>query len=127
MAWFNCLHIVIKYSNLNRECFVAWSNTLYWKTFYEDFNELARLLNEKDKQIKELISDKNIQFQKMQKQIDKLINKLQIQNINNGTVNNGNIINNNTMNIKIFHYKVFIDYIFDTERLLLLFRIAIIA
>ena len=71
----------------------------------EDFKELARLLNEKDKQIKELISDKNIQFQKMQKQIDKLINKLQIQNINNGTVNNGNIINNNTMNIQLLNYK----------------------
>jgi len=75
----------------------------------EDFKELARLLNEKDKQIKELISDKNNQFQKMQKQIDKLINKLQIQNINNGNVNNGTInngtINNNTMNIQLLNYK----------------------
>ena len=70
----------------------------------EDFKELARLLNEKDKQIKELISDKNIQFQKMQKQIDKLINKLQIQNMNSGNINNGTI-NNNTMNIQLLNYK----------------------
>ena len=70
----------------------------------EDFKELARLLNEKDKQIKELISDKNNQFQKMQKQIDKLINKLQIQNINNGNVNNGTI-NNNTLNIQLLNHK----------------------
>ena len=69
----------------------------------EDFKELARLLNEKDKQIKELISDKNNQFQKMQKQIDKLINKLQIQNMNSGNINNGTI-NNNTMNIQLLNH-----------------------
>ena len=71
----------------------------------EDFKELARLLNEKDKQIKELISDKHAQFDKMQKQIDKLINKLQIHNVNNGTINNGSIINNNTMNIQLLNHK----------------------
>ena len=46
----------------------------------EDFKELARLMNEKDKQIME----KDSRLDKMQKQIDKLDNKLQIQNINNG-------------------------------------------
>ena len=71
----------------------------------EDFKELARLLNEKDKQIKELISDKHAQFDKMQKQIVKLINKLQIQNVNNGTINNGSIVNNNTMNIQLLNHK----------------------
>ncbi len=53
----------------------------------EDLKELARLLNEKNAQIEATTS----QVLKMQKQIDKLSNKLQIQNINNGTVNNNNI------------------------------------
>jgi hypothetical protein len=80
----------------------------------EDFQELARLLNEKDKQIKdlisdkdsqikELISDKDNQFKKMQRQIDKLTNKLQIQNINNGSVINGNVTNN-TINIQLLNH-----------------------
>ena len=59
----------------------------------EDLKELARLLNEKDKQINELISNKDNQLDKMQKQIEKLVNKLQIQNINNGTITNHNIYN----------------------------------
>tara|TARA_Y100000389_G_scaffold89478_2_gene85951 strand:- start:7121 stop:7999 length:879 start_codon:yes stop_codon:yes gene_type:complete len=42
----------------------------------EDWKELARLLNEN-------VKDKDNQLNKMQKQIDKLANKLQIQNINN--------------------------------------------
>ena len=46
----------------------------------EDLKELARLLNE-------TICGKDKQLEKMQKQIDKLTNKLQIQNINNGTIN----------------------------------------
>ena len=74
------------------------------KNKHEYIKELTRLLNEKDKQIKELISDKNIQFQNMQKQIDKLVNKLQIQNMNSGNINNGTI-NNNTMNIQLLNYK----------------------
>ena len=41
----------------------------------EDLKELARLLNE-------TIKDKDKELRKMQKQIDKLTNKLQIQNIN---------------------------------------------
>ena len=65
----------------------------------EDFKELARLLNETQNQIG--LKDKQIEI--MQKQIDKLINKLQIQNINNGTINNGTI-NNNTMNIQLLNH-----------------------
>jgi hypothetical protein len=61
----------------------------------EDFKELARLLNEqlheKDKQIEKIQMN-------MQKQIDKLTQKLQIQNVNKN-VNNGNIINTNNQNI----------------------------
>ena len=56
----------------------------------EDFKELARLLNEKDKQI----HDNTKEMEKMQKQIDKLSNKLQLQtvsNVNNGVINNINI------------------------------------
>jgi len=68
----------------------------------EDLKELARLLNEKDKQINELISNKDNQLDKMQKQIEKLVNKLQIQNINmqNNTLNN---IQNN-YNIKLLNH-----------------------
>ena len=65
----------------------------------EDLKELARLLNEKDKQI----LDKDKQIEKLQtnmeKQIDKLTHKLQIQNINNGT------ITNNTINIQLLNHK----------------------
>ncbi len=57
----------------------------------EDLKELARLLNE-------TICGKDKQLEKMQKQIDKLTNKLQIQNINNGT------INNNIFNITVLDY-----------------------
>ena len=60
----------------------------------EDLKELARLFNEKDKQLK--VQDK--QMDKMQKQIEKLTNKLQIQNINQGT------INNNTINIQLLNH-----------------------
>ena len=54
----------------------------------EDFKELARLMNEKDKQMKE----KDFRMDKMQKQIDKLANKLQIQNINHGMIQNNNVV-----------------------------------
>lgn len=47
----------------------------------EDLKELARLLNEKDHQIVTIQSS-------MQKQIDKLTNKLQIQNVVHGDMNN---------------------------------------
>jgi len=83
----------------------------------EDFQELARLLNKKDKQL--ALKDKQIEKQlvlkdkqmdkqlalrdkkmeMMQKQIDKLTNKLQIQNINQG-----NIQNNNTINIQLLNH-----------------------
>ncbi len=64
----------------------------------EDLKELARLLNEKDKQVKdrdslinELIELQNSQYSKLTKQIDKLTNKLQIKNIVNGNITNYNI------------------------------------
>ena len=64
----------------------------------EDFKELARLMNEKDRYLVEVIKDNNNQMNKMYKQIEKLKNKLQIQNINNG------IINNNTINIQLLNH-----------------------
>ena len=64
----------------------------------EDLKELARLLNEKDKQLKErdnlineLIELQNSQYSKLTKQIGKLTNKLQIKNIVNGNITNYNI------------------------------------
>ena len=67
----------------------------------EDLKELARLLNEKDKQIQ----DKDKQIEKMhsnmQKQIDRLTQKLQIQNVVHGDVNN----QNNIYNIQLLNYK----------------------
>ena len=66
----------------------------------EDFKELARLLNENQKQI---VGMKDKQIEAMEKQIDKLVNKLQIQNVNNGNVNHGTIINN-TMNIQLLNH-----------------------
>ena len=62
----------------------------------EDLKELARLMNEKDKQ---LVLNNN-QLDKMQKQIDRLSNKLQMQNINNGTINNIH----NTINIELLNH-----------------------
>ena len=73
----------------------------------EDFQELARLLNEKDKQI--VLKDKQMdnqlavrdkKMEMMQKQIDKLTSKLQIQNINQGIVQNGN----NVINIQVLNH-----------------------
>ncbi len=68
----------------------------------EDFKELARLLNEqlheKDKQIEKIQMN-------MQKQIDKLTQKLQIQNVNKN-VNNGNIINTNNHNQNIYNIQL---------------------
>ena len=63
----------------------------------EDMKELARLMNE----IKEQNELKDKEISILHKQIDKLTNKLQIQNINNNTQNNtlNNIQNN-------FHIKL---------------------
>ena len=66
----------------------------------EDLKELARLFNEKEKKMNTNDSELIQQMQKMQKQIDKLTNKLQIQNINKGTVNN----TNNTINIQLLNH-----------------------
>ena len=74
----------------------------------EDLKELARLLNEKDRQISKLINEKDKELEKMQKQIERLTNKLQIQNINNG------IINNNIVNIQILNHNQ-TDYSHLTE------------
>ena len=60
----------------------------------EDIKEFVRLLNEKNKNNYTEINDK------IQKQIGKLTNKLQIQSINNNN-NNNNIIKNNTINYNI--------------------------
>ena len=78
----------------------------------EDFQELARLLNEKEKQLalKEQKMEKQLalketkmetEIKRMQKQIDKLTNKLQIQNINQGIVQNGN----NVINIQLLNHQ----------------------
>ena len=74
----------------------------------EDFQELARLLNEKDKQltIKDKQMDKQLalrdkKMEMMQKQIDKLTSKLQIQNVNQGVIHNGN----NTINIQLLNHQ----------------------
>ena len=74
----------------------------------EDFQELAHLLNEKDKQL--VLKDKQMdnqlalrdkKMEMMQKQIDKLTNKLQIQNVNQGIVQNGN----NVINIQLLNHQ----------------------
>lgn len=73
----------------------------------EDLKELARLFNEKEKKLNtndnelvQMMKDKDKQMENMQKQIDKLTNKLQIQNINHGMVNT----NNNTINIQLLNH-----------------------
>ena len=67
----------------------------------EDFQELARLLNEKERQLVLKETKMEIAMKKMQKQIDKLTSKLQIQNINQGFVQNGN----NVINIQLLNHK----------------------
>ena len=61
----------------------------------EDLKELARLLNEKDSQMQTMQTT-------MQKQIDKLTNKLQIQNVVHGNVNQTQN-NNNIYNLSLIH------------------------
>ena len=70
----------------------------------EDLKELARLLNEN-------IKDKDIQMKKMEKQIEKLVNKLQIQQVNNTNTNIQYNVNNN---IYLLDYK-HTDYSHLTE------------
>ena len=65
----------------------------------EDMKELVRLLNE----IKEQNELKDKQINTLHKQIDKLTNKLQIQNINNTQNNTLNHIENN-FNIKLLNH-----------------------
>jgi hypothetical protein len=60
----------------------------------EDFKELVRLLNEQNILKEQEINEMKLQNKSMQKQIDKLTNKLQIQHISNNTVNyNINLLN----------------------------------
>ena len=77
----------------------------------EDFKELARLMNEQHKQM-ELIHEeqqkttkkllfKDKELQKMQKQIERLTTKLQIQNINNGVIHQNQ---NNVVNIQLLNH-----------------------
>ena len=77
----------------------------------EDLQELVRLLNQKneikDKQITEILN----QNKKMQRQIDKLTSKLQIQHIHN-TNSNNNTIN---YNIKLLNFNQ-TDYSHLTEQ-----------
>ena len=61
----------------------------------EDLKELARLLNEKDKQLQTMQNN-------MQKQIDKLTNKLQIRNVVHGDVNQ--TMNQNIYNIQLLNH-----------------------
>tara|TARA_Y100000389_G_scaffold201302_1_gene243681 strand:+ start:78 stop:980 length:903 start_codon:yes stop_codon:yes gene_type:complete len=75
----------------------------------EDLKELARLLNE-------TIKDKDKQLMKMQKQIDKLTNKLQIHNIsNNITQYNLTHVENAVNNVYLLNYHN-TDYSHLTER-----------
>jgi hypothetical protein len=78
----------------------------------EDLKELVRLLNEQNQEMQtELLNIKSDKMN-MQKQIDKLTNKLQIQKVNNNGCNqyvttiNGNIGNvGNTLNFQLLNYK----------------------
>ena len=76
----------------------------------EDLKELARLLNETNEEMTQIIKHKDDELSKMQRQIDKLTQKLQIKNMASG-----NIINNNTIyNIQLLNYN-FTDYSHLTE------------
>ncbi len=77
----------------------------------EDLKELARLLNETKEEMTEIIKSKDCQLDKMQRQIDKLKNKLQIK-----PIVNGDIINHNTIyNIQLLNYGS-TDYSHLTEK-----------
>lgn len=65
----------------------------------EDLKELARLLNEKDTQLERTQK----QVDTMQRQIDKLTNKLQIKNVIHGNVTNNQ--QNNIYNIQLLNHK----------------------
>lgn len=75
----------------------------------ESFQELASLLNQKDQQIQE----NTVKIEKLEKQIEKLMNKLQINTINYGNMFNGNQTNNT--NIQLLNYNN-TDYGFLTPK-----------
>lgn len=80
----------------------------------EDIKELVRLLNEQNKEKDSQITRILKQNEKMQRQIEQLSKKLQVQSIGtmNNTQNNSNIVN---YNFKILNYKD-TDYSHLTER-----------
>ena len=91
----------------------------------ENFQQLADLMNEKDeiieknlKQINENNNELEIYkkvINKLEKQIDKISNKLQIKNINNGNLIIGNQIFN-TINIQLLNYnKTDYDFLTDSD------------
>ena len=87
----------------------------------EDIKELVRLLNEQTKNKDKELCEMKKQNENMQKQIDKLSNKLQIQNINtlsnsNNTYNSKNSHNNTVnYNIQLLNYDK-TDYSHLTEK-----------
>lgn len=75
----------------------------------ESFQELANLLNSKEK----LIAESEKYITKLEKQIKQLTDKLQIKNVNGGNYYEGHI--NNTMNINVLNYNN-TDYDFLTDK-----------
>jgi hypothetical protein len=64
--------------------------------------QMEKQLVLKDKQMEKQLVTRDKQMEMMQKQIDKLTNKLQIQNINNV---NQNVVINNTTNIRLLNHQ----------------------
>ena len=85
----------------------------------EDLKELVRLLNEqnniKDKELKEMKETTEKQLELMNKQIDKLTNKLQIQQINNSNTNTNSHNNIVNYNVQLLNYDK-TDYSHLTEK-----------
>ena len=94
---FQC-HYCMKYFKFKQSMYKHIKYTCK-KNKDEDLKELARLLNHKDTQ---LVKTQK-QVDTMQRQIDKLTNKLQIQNIIHGDVTNNQ--QNNIYNIQLLNHK----------------------
>lgn len=78
----------------------------------ESFQELANLLNEKDKQIEnneKILNENKEEIEKLQKMIEKLTNKLQIKHIHNGDNNFNNTVNFNVLNYNKTDYEHLTD------------------
>ena len=100
---FQC-HYCLKYFKFKQSLYKHIKYTCK-KNKDEDFKELARLLNEKEDEYEK--SQK--QLDAMKKQIDKLTNKLQIQNINKGTINNVHNMNVQLLNFTDTDYSHLTD------------------